>query len=134
MAYTILIVDDSSVIRSIMKKSISMARLPINMIHEASNGLEALNVMKNNWIDIVFTDLNMPVMDGFEFVEKLSAVTSSADTPVVVVSSNRDPKQIEALKARGVNAYLTKPFTPEGLREVVIDLLGDFLEASNERK
>jgi two-component system chemotaxis response regulator CheY len=124
MAYNLLIVDDSAVTRSVIKRAISMSGLEIGCLREAGDGAEALEVLGREWMDIVFTDLNMPRMDGFQLVDEMSASAALREIPVVVVSSNRNPAQIEALMQKGVRSYLPKPFRPEQIRQVVEELLG----------
>ncbi len=125
MSYTVLIVDDSSTIRSMIRRSIGMSGLDIGQIYEAGNGIEALNVLETEWIDIVFTDLNMPEMDGVELVQQMSEDNVMVTIPVVVVSSDRSQARIDALKKSGIRAYLKKPARPETFREVVEKILGE---------
>jgi two-component system, chemotaxis family, chemotaxis protein CheY len=123
MSYRVLIVDDSSVVRSMVKKAIAMAGLEVEQILEAANGLEALQQLKGNWVDIVFTDLHMPVMNGMELVQSMARDGVLATTPVVVVSSDPSETRAEDLKRLGVRAYLKKPFRPEAFRQVIEDVL-----------
>jgi len=124
MSYTILIVDDSAIVRTMVKKSIGMAGLPIGKVLEAGNGREALEVLGREWVDIVFADLNMPEMNGGELVEKMSQDATLVSTPVVIVSSEQSQAKIDELKAKGIRAYIKKPFRPEGFREIVDTVLG----------
>jgi two-component system, chemotaxis family, chemotaxis protein CheY len=124
MSYTVLIVDDSAIVRSMVKKSIGMAGLPIGQVIEAGNGREALELLRRQWVDIVFADLNMPEMNGAELVEEMSKDAVLVATPVVIVSSEHSLAKIEELKAKGIRAYIKKPFRPEGFREVVEGVLG----------
>jgi two-component system chemotaxis response regulator CheY len=124
MSYTILIADDSAIVRTMVKKSIGMAGLPVGKVFEAANGKEALEVLASNWVDIVFADLNMPEMSGSELVEKMSQDAMLVTTPVVIVSSEQSQVKIDELKAKGIRAYIKKPFRPEGFREVVDEVLG----------
>jgi len=123
MSYRVLIVDDSSVVRTMVKKAIAMAGLDVEQVYEAANGLEALQQLAANWVDIVFTDLHMPVMNGMELVQAMARDGVLATTPVVVVSSDPSETRAEDLKRLGVRAYLKKPFRPEGFREVIEGLL-----------
>ena len=125
MSYTVLVVDDSAIVRTMVKKSIGMAGLPIGTILEAGNGKEALEILRKQWVDIVFADLNMPEMNGTELVEEMSRDSVLVATPVVIVSSEHSQAKIDALKAKGIRAYIKKPFRPEGFREVVEGVLGD---------
>ena len=74
--------------------------------------------------DIVFADINMPVMNGEEMVEIMAQQKMLDETPVVIISTDRSVTRIEKLLSKGVRAYLNKPFTPESVRDVIIDILG----------
>jgi two-component system chemotaxis response regulator CheY len=124
MSYSILIADDSAIVRTMVKKAIAMAGLPIAQVYEAANGREALDQLSKNWIDIVFADLNMPEMNGVELVEHMSKDSMLLSTPVVIVSSEHSQAKIDDLKRKGIRAYIKKPFRPEGFREVVELVLG----------
>ncbi len=124
MAYRILIVDDSKIVRSMIKKGITMSGAEVDLVCEASNGIEALHTLSDQVIDIVFTDLHMPEMDGMELIQKMSESDRLGVIPIVVVSSDRCEARIEELKKRGIRAYMTKPFLPENFREVFRVLLG----------
>ncbi|HVP68849.1 MAG TPA: response regulator [Anaeromyxobacteraceae bacterium] len=123
MSYRVLIVDDSSVVRSMVKKAVSMAGLDVEEVHEACNGREALDKLQSHWVDIVFTDLHMPEMTGIELVEAMARSGVLATTPVVVVSSDPSETRVEELRRLGVRAYLKKPFRPEGFRAIVEEVL-----------
>jgi two-component system chemotaxis response regulator CheY len=123
MAYNILIVDDSKIIRAMVKKSITMSGLTVGEIHEARDGVEALEVLASQWIDIVFADIHMPNMNGVQLVEQMSKDNLLVSIPVVIVSSDRSQKQIERLKVLGIRAYIKKPFRPESFRDTVAEVL-----------
>ncbi|HEY7726018.1 MAG TPA: response regulator [Anaeromyxobacteraceae bacterium] len=119
MSYAVLIADDSAIVRSMVRKAIGMAGLPVSEFHEAANGREALEVMSRHWVDVVFADLNMPEMSGAELLERMSQDAALVSTPVVVVSSEHSQAKIDELKRKGICAYLKKPFRPESFREAV---------------
>lgn len=125
MSYTVLIVDDSSIVRSVVKKSIGMSGIEVSKVFEAANGKEALAVLNEQWVDIVFADLNMPEMNGVELVEKMSEDSMLVSTPVVIISSEQRQDKIDALKRRGIRAYMKKPFRPEGFKDIVCGILGE---------
>ncbi len=133
MSYAILIVDDSAIVRAMVKKSIAMAGLPIGSVLEACDGKQALEVLAKNWVDVVFADLNMPEMNGAELVEKMSEDATLFSTPVVVVSSEQSQATIDELKAKGIRAYIKKPFRPESFREVVEQVLGPCAREEGEQ-
>jgi len=126
MSFNILIVDDSRTIRSVIKKTLLIAGVPTGELFEASNGLEGLQIMKNNWVDLCFADINMPVMNGIEMIEKMLEDHMLEKLPVVIVSTEGSKTRIEELFRKGVRAYLRKPITPEIVRNVVKEVLGDY--------
>jgi len=128
MSFNILIVDDSRTIRSVIRKTLLIAGVPTGELYEASNGLEGLQIMKDNWVDLCFADINMPVMNGIEMIEQMLADHMLEKLPVVIVSTEGSKTRIEELFRKGVRAYLRKPITPEIIRNVVKEVLGDYDE------
>ena len=124
MPYNILIVDDSETVRAVIARTLEMAGVDVSTLHQASNGEEALEVMKNNWIDLVFSDINMPGMGGVEMIERMRESDLLGTVPVVVVSTEGSKTRIDDLLSKGVRAYIRKPFTPEKVKAVVEELLG----------
>ena len=124
MALNILVVDDSATMRTLIIKTLEVAEIPIGEIHQAGNGQEGLDVLADNWIDLVFLDINMPVMSGIEMVDKMAEDGLMKTVPVIVVSTEGSKEHILHLKAKGISAYLRKPFKPEQLRKIVEDLIG----------
>lgn len=123
MALNILVVDDSSVMRSIIIKTLKMTDLPLGDIWEAQNGEEGLRLLHEKWIDLALVDIHMPVMDGEEMIRHLRENPQYENLPVIVVSSESDPTKIEMMLRQGAT-FIHKPFKPETLREVVIDMTG----------
>ncbi len=128
MSYNILIVDDSKTIRSVIKKTLDIADVPVGDLYEAENGKEALDVMNSNWIDLIFADINMPVMTGIEMIKKMSEDNTLDKTPVIIVSTEGSKTRIDELLELGVKAYLRKPINPEELRNIVKEVMGDHNE------
>jgi two-component system chemotaxis response regulator CheY len=124
MAYNILIVDDSMIVRKVVARAVRMTGEDIGEIFEAANGREAIDILDAQWVDLMFADLNMPVMNGVEMVEEMERQGKLKETPVVIVSTDRSEMRMRELKARGVREYLNKPFTPEGIRDIMARLLG----------
>lgn len=119
MTMSVLVVDDSDIIRRMIVKTMSLAELPTGAVFEASNGREALQVLDESWVDLVLADLNMPVMDGLEMIGRMRATPELAGIPVVVVSTEGAESRIDELERLGISAYLRKPFTPEQIRDVL---------------
>ena len=123
MALNILVVDDSSVMRSIIIKTLRLSHLPLGQVHEAPNGQEALKVLEGNWVDLALVDINMPVMDGEEMIHRLRQNPATADLPVIIVSTEGSETRKEVLRQKGAG-FVQKPFTPETLRDEVLGTLG----------
>ncbi len=123
MSYKILIVDDSSVTRAVLKKTIMMTGIEVETFHGASNGQEGLDVLSKHQVDLVMADLNMPVMSGLEMTDKMFADESMHDIPVIVISTEASSARIDALQAKGVKGYVHKPFTPESIRNAIVSVL-----------
>ena len=128
MSFNILIVDDSKTIRSVIKKTLDIAGVPVGDLYEAENGKEALDVMNSNLIDLIFADLNMPVMTGIEMIKKMSEDNILDKTPVIIVSTDGSKTRIDELLELGVKAYLRKPINPEELRNIVKEVMGAYDE------
>ena len=124
MALNILVVDDSETVRAVIAKTLELAGVSVNELHQASNGREALDILGDNWIDLVFADINMPVMSGIEMIEKMYKDGLLKTIPVIIVSTEGSATRIEHLKSKGIRAYVRKPFTPELIRKVVDDIVG----------
>jgi two-component system chemotaxis response regulator CheY len=91
---------------------------------QASNGREALDLLGGEWVDVILTDINMPVMNGEEFVQNLAAHESFSNIPVIVISTDRTDDRVRQMMARGAKGYVKKPFQPEELREKLEKVLG----------
>ncbi len=109
MINSILIVDDSQVARSLIRRIITVVGFDDVEIKEAANGQEALDVLKDFECDLVFTDLNMPVMGGRELLNKLKADHETCDAYVIVVSSIGTESLSSELMAEGATAIFGKP-------------------------
>lgn len=119
MALNILLVDDSDIIRAMIGRTLALSGIDVGRLFEASNGREALSILDEEWVDLVLADLNMPVMDGAEMIDSMRANPATANVPVIVVSTEGATQRIDDLTAKGVSAWVRKPFTPEEIRDVV---------------
>jgi two-component system chemotaxis response regulator CheY len=125
MSYSILIVDDSLPMRSVIKRTIKAAGYGKADLIEAANGQEAIELLKNSWVDLIMTDYNMPVMDGLEFVQTIKKDDTSKDIPVVVISTEGNESKIKEFMDCGAAGYITKPFTAETIRDLIVNILGE---------
>ncbi len=125
MGYRLLIVDDSSIVRNVLKKALGMTGLDISNISEAENGLIALAKLHEERADLVFLDINMPVMNGMEFLQELRDDEILKAMPVIVVSTEGSDIRKAQLMELGISALLRKPVPPEILVETIVSVLGE---------
>ena len=118
-----LIVDDSSVMQKIVERSLRQAGIGISQVFEAANGAEALGALKEHTVDLVLCDINMPVMDGLEFVKQLSLLDIAKDTPVVMITTEGSEAHVVQALSAGARGYIRKPFTPDQVKEHVVPVL-----------
>lgn len=125
MNYRVLIVDDSPLLRATARRAALQAGIDVGQIREASNGREALDALRTEPAELVLLDINMPVMDGFQFVEEKAKDASLANVKVALVTTEGNQKRLARMTELGVQHYLRKPFEPEDLRNLVADLFGE---------
>lgn len=118
-----LIVDDSSVMRKIIERALRQACVAVDAVYEASNGTEGLEVLKGQKVDIIFSDINMPGMDGLDFVRQLRAQNLAAGVPVVMITTESSAEHVKQAIEAGARGYIRKPFTPAQIKERVLPLL-----------
>jgi two-component system, chemotaxis family, chemotaxis protein CheY len=126
MAFNILIVDDSAIIRKMISRTIQLASVPVSGIFQAENGRDALTILGGNWLDLVFADINMPVMDGMTMLETMYEDDVLRHIPVVVISTEGSETKIDKLRQAGMKAFIKKPFMPETIREVIHEVMGEW--------
>ncbi len=122
MAINVLIVDDSKVMRAMIKKTMEMSGLLLGEIRQAANGKEGIEALKEDWIDLAIVDINMPVMNGEEMIDSMREDPDLKDIPIIVVSTEGSKTRIENLEQKGVR-FIHKPFSPEIIRDTVNDIL-----------
>jgi len=118
-----LIVDDSSVMRKIVERALRQAGLSLNKVHEASSGVEALDLLKSERVQLILSDINMPMMDGLEFLRQLRAQQLAPDVPVVMITTESSEEHVREAILAGAQGYIRKPFTAEQVKERVLPLL-----------
>ena len=123
MAKSLMIVDDSATMRKIIMRTVRMSGLEFERTEEAGNGVEALEKLNTDPVDVMLCDINMPEMSGTEVVKKVRELPACADTKIIMVSTESSQELIDSLLADGANGYITKPFTPEKFQEKLSPLM-----------
>lgn len=124
MSFSVLVVDDSPILRMAIRKAATLAGADPASIREAANGREALDRLAQGVPDVVLLDLNMPVMTGDEFAAQALADPRYSGLAVVVVSTECNQDRLAKLRACGVMDILPKPFEPEVLARLVKRIKG----------
>ncbi len=120
----ILIVDDSAMMRAMIKRVVAIAGVPVDEILEASNGVEALALLESHDVQWLLTDINMPVMSGAELLREISRRDKWRALGKVIISTDGSTARREEAAALDVHRYLEKPFSPEVLRDVLTEVVG----------
>ena len=110
MKKIILVADDSPTIRKFVSIALSVKGYEII---SCADGMEAIEILPNQKIDLVITDLNMPNVDGFELISSIRKNEAYKDLPIIVLSSLGATEDIQKGLAYGANSYLIKPFDPK---------------------
>jgi two-component system, chemotaxis family, chemotaxis protein CheY len=119
----VLIVDDSAAIRKILQRVLRQTEIPIGTVYEAGDGVEALETLRRQAIGLVLSDINMPNMDGLEFLSKVRAEQVWHAIPVLMVSTEgTHAKVLEAVEL-GASGYVRKPFTADQIKEKLVGLI-----------
>jgi len=128
VSFNILVVDDSAVMRAMIIRILRLTGLSLGEVYEAPNGREGLKVLDEKWVDLALVDINMPVMNGEEMIDSVRNNQTTADLPIIVVSTESNMERVETIRKKNVE-FVHKPFTPEVLRKTVLQLTG----VSNEQ-
>ena len=122
MALDVLIVDDSAAIRKILHRVLAQTDIALGDVLEAGDGVEALAVLEKRKIGLVLSDINMPNMDGLEFLTKVKAEECWKNLPVIMVSTEGSQNKVLEAVARGAAGYVRKPFTADQIKEKLAGL------------
>ena len=118
-----LIVDDSSVMRKIVERSLRQAGLESLVVIEASSGVEGIEALKARRVDLILSDINMPAMDGLEFVRQIRSQQLAAGVPVVMITTESSEEHVRQAIEAGAMGYIRKPFTADQVKQKVLSLL-----------
>ena len=124
MSFNLLIVDDSSSMRSVVKKIVGLSGVGVNQLLEAENGRKALEVLGGNWVDAVILDINMPEMNGLELLRRMSEDELMKNIPVLMMTTEASEAHIKTAFELGAKGFIRKPFLPEEVRKMLLGALG----------
>jgi two-component system chemotaxis response regulator CheY len=118
-----LIVDDSSVMRKIVERSLRQAGLELKEVHEAGNGTEGVEILRQKSVDLILSDINMPSMDGLEFLRQIRSQGLANGVPVVMITTESSEEHVKQAIQAGAQGYIRKPFNSEQVKERVLPLI-----------
>ena len=117
----VLLVDDSGLARRHIGRILTS--LGIENLAEAENGQQAFELVKQNYYDLIITDLNMPEMDGKEFIEHVRQESDQASVPILMISSEQDASRLAGVQQAGVSAMCDKPFDAAAIKQLIENIL-----------
>ncbi|HEV7292509.1 response regulator [Devosia sp. RR2S18] len=112
----VLTVDDSRTILAMLHHTLSNAGFEVL---QAEDGKQGLDMLKNETVDVVITDINMPVMDGIEFIKQVRASGQYQSLPILILTTETSQDKRDQGKAAGGTGWIVKPFDPEKLISVI---------------
>ena len=118
---TVLVVDDSRIIRNIVKNTFTELKIPCHFL-EAENGKKALQLLETNKINLIFLDWNMPEMDGMQFLKRARAMPDYKDLPIIMVTSEAAKYSVVEALQNGATDYIVKPIQAKAFKEKVTEL------------
>jgi two-component system, chemotaxis family, chemotaxis protein CheY len=124
MAYRVMIVDDSPSMRAFVRRVMDLSGFQVDTCLNAGNGAQGLALLEQQAVDIILTDINMPEMNGEEFVRRLEEHDRYRAIPVVVISTDATENRMQRMIQLGAKGYISKPFSPEALRGELERVLG----------
>jgi two-component system chemotaxis response regulator CheY len=123
MPVDVLIVDDSAAIRKILQRVLTQTNLSIGKVLEAANGIEALHALQQQTVGLIFSDINMPNMDGLQFLNELKGNDQWKNVPVLMISTEGSQAKVMEAVQRGALGFVRKPFTPDQIIEKLAGML-----------
>jgi two-component system, chemotaxis family, chemotaxis protein CheY len=123
MGPDVLVVDDSAAIRKILQRVLRQTGMDIGAVHEAGNGLEALEKLKTVKPRLVLSDINMPSMDGLQLLAAMKASEEWRDIPVVMITTEGGESKVGEAVRLGAAGYVRKPFTADQIKEKLTGIL-----------
>jgi len=119
----VMIVDDSAAIRKILRRVLQQAEIPLGQVYEAGDGAEAVESLKQQKVQLILSDINMPNMDGLQFLSQLKAKPEWKDVPVIMITTEGSQAKVLEAVQLGAAGYVRKPFTAEQIKEKLAGII-----------
>ena len=119
----VLVVDDSAAIRKILQRVLAQAGVPISRVFEAGDGHQGLEVLEANSVELILSDINMPNMDGLQFLSRVRAQDRWKSIPFVVITTEGSHARVMEAVQLGASGYVRKPFTPDQIKKNLAGLI-----------
>jgi two-component system chemotaxis response regulator CheY len=116
MSFSVLTIDDSRTIRDLLRRTLADAGFTV---HQAVDGLEGLEVINTAEPRVIVTDINMPRMDGFDFIENVRKDARWRAVPILVLTTESDAAKKDRARKAGATGWIVKPFNPDKLIDAV---------------
>jgi two-component system chemotaxis response regulator CheY len=123
MKGTVLVVDDSAMMRKVVLRVLKMADLEFESVLEAGDGNEAINLLRSNQVALIMCDINMPVMSGLQLLRQIKDEKLAVGVPIVMVTTENSEPQVRQAILAGARGYIRKPFTVDHIKNNVKPLL-----------
>jgi len=119
----VLIVDDSAAIRKILQRVLQQTEVPIGSVYEAGDGIEAIAILNDKPVGLIFSDINMPNMDGLQLLGRLRANEAWKAIPVLMITTEGSQAKVMEALDLGASGYVRKPFTADHIKDKLVGLL-----------
>jgi len=119
----VLIVDDSAAIRKILQRVLQQTEVPIGSVYEAGDGIEAIAILNDKPVGLIFSDINMPNMDGLQLLGQLRANEAWKAIPVLMITTEGSQAKVMEALDLGASGYVRKPFTADHIKDKLVGLL-----------
>jgi two-component system chemotaxis response regulator CheY len=123
MKGTVLVVDDSAMMRKVVLRVLKMAEVEFETVLEAGDGVEALALLRANRVELIMCDINMPNMSGIELLQQIKSEKLAVGVPIVMVTTESSEPQVRQAILAGARGYIKKPFTVDHIKNNVRPLL-----------
>jgi CheY-like chemotaxis protein len=128
----VVVIDDSQVVREVIVRNLKKIGFEENNIFEAEDGLDGVNLLRSENVDLIISDWNMPKMDGLELLRMIKDYPELAAIPFIMITSESEKEKVEEAFKAGVNQYICKPFKSDYFEEKIQQTLGKDLYGSKQ--